>query len=458
MSKKVLIISTSIRPNSNSELLANAFADGARKSGNEVELVSLKDKTIGFCKGCLACQKLGRCVVKDDANEITEKLLNAEVVVWATPIYYYEMSGQMKTMIDRANSLYPRDYQFRDVYLLMTAAEDEEYVDEGACKGLQGWIDCFEKTQFAGKIFAGGYDTPKSIEGSDKLKKAYEMGKAAVITSGALKGFVSISPQWAGMDIDSLTEICKSAYSDDELEKIEHESKIQSGEEHSKVLSMEFNGYQVPNGVFFLNNSMPALTISPRSIKFNKAAHRKINSEYVEFLFHPILKTVALRSCDESALNAFPLNSSTSKTTEISATAFCQAIYDKMDWIKKYRFRFRGIARCREGAGIMMFYLDEPQILADKATREKYESEGKQPAVCYIPYRNCELSDENPNCNQTAGFGITMAMRKRRDALMNDIRKSDIETSSIAVINPKIGIIPTKEEVREELDNLLLSM
>lgn len=142
------------------------------------ELVSLKDKTIGFCKGCLACQKLGRCVVKDDANEITEKLLNAEVVVWATPIYYYEMSGQMKTMIDRANSLYPRDYQFRDVYLLMTAAEDEEYVDEGACKGLQGWVDCFEKTQFAGKIFAGGYDTPKSIEGSDKLKKAYEMGKA----------------------------------------------------------------------------------------------------------------------------------------------------------------------------------------------------------------------------------------------------------------------------------------
>ena len=178
MSKKVLIISTSIRPNSNSELLANAFADGARESGNEVELVSLKDKTISFCKGCLACQKLGRCVINDDANEITEKLLNAEVVVWATPIYYYEMSGQMKTMIDRANSLYSQDYQFREVFLLMTAAEDEEYVDEGTCKGLQGWIDCFEKTQFAGKVFAGGYDTPKSIEGSDKLKKAYEMGKA----------------------------------------------------------------------------------------------------------------------------------------------------------------------------------------------------------------------------------------------------------------------------------------
>ena len=136
MAKKVLIISTSIRPGSNSEILANAFADGARASGNEVEIVSLRDKTIGFCRGCFACQKLGHCVIKDDANEITEKLLGAEVVVWATPIYYYEMCGQMKTIIDRANSLFPRDYQFRDVYLLSVAAEDEDYTDEGASKGL----------------------------------------------------------------------------------------------------------------------------------------------------------------------------------------------------------------------------------------------------------------------------------------------------------------------------------
>lgn len=178
MSKKVLIISTSIRPSSNSELLAKAFADGARESGNDVELVTLKNKAIGFCKGCLACQKLGRCVINDDANEITEKMLSAEVIVWATPIYYYEMSGQMKTMIDRANSLFPQDYQFRDIYLLSTAAEDESYVDEGAVKGLQGWIDCFEKARFAGTIFAGGYSAPKDIENSEKLKEAFEMGKS----------------------------------------------------------------------------------------------------------------------------------------------------------------------------------------------------------------------------------------------------------------------------------------
>ena len=59
MSKKVLIISTSVRNNSNSEALANAFAEGAREAGNEVETVSLQGKTIAFCKGCLACQKAG---------------------------------------------------------------------------------------------------------------------------------------------------------------------------------------------------------------------------------------------------------------------------------------------------------------------------------------------------------------------------------------------------------------
>ena len=149
MAKKVLIISTSIRTGSNSEILANAFADGARASGNEVEIVSLRDKTISFCRGCFACQKLGHCVIKDDANEITEKLLGAEVVVWATPIYYYEMCGQMKTMIDRANSLFSRDYQFRDVYLLSVAAENEDYTDEGAVKGLQGWADAGGRTGYA---------------------------------------------------------------------------------------------------------------------------------------------------------------------------------------------------------------------------------------------------------------------------------------------------------------------
>lgn len=180
MAKKVLVISTSIRGNSNSEKLAEAFADGAKAAGNEVELISLKNKTIAFCKGCLACQQTGHCVIKDDANAITDKMLVADVVAWATPIYYYEMSGQMKTMIDRANSLFPKDYKFRDVYLLTAAAEDEPDVDEGAVHGLKGWIACFEKARFAGKICACGVGAPGEIKGNAKLAEAYEMGKGIV--------------------------------------------------------------------------------------------------------------------------------------------------------------------------------------------------------------------------------------------------------------------------------------
>ena len=75
MSKKVLIISTSLRENSNSDSLADAFMDGVKESGNSVEKINLKDKHISFCKGCLACQKSGRCVINDDAIEITEKMI-----------------------------------------------------------------------------------------------------------------------------------------------------------------------------------------------------------------------------------------------------------------------------------------------------------------------------------------------------------------------------------------------
>ena len=177
MTKKVLIIETSLRSGSNSDRLAERFAEGAKEAGNEVEIVTLKGKTIGFCTGCFACQKTGSCVVRDDANEITEKILGADVIVWATPIYYYEMSGQMKTMIDRANSLYSRDYQFREVYLLSCAAEDEDYVDRNAVGGVKGWVDCFEKAEFKGTVFAGGVNERGDIEGHKTLEEAYCLGK-----------------------------------------------------------------------------------------------------------------------------------------------------------------------------------------------------------------------------------------------------------------------------------------
>lgn len=176
MSKKILVISTSLRNNSNSEILADSFINGAKSAGNDVDKITLKDKNIAFCKGCLSCQKTKKCVINDDAIGIADKMCDADVIVFATPIYYYEMSGQMKTLLDRANSLFARDYHFRDVYMLLTAAEDGDYVPEKAVSGLGGWIDCFEKARLAGTVFAGGVDNAGTITNHSMLHKAYEMG------------------------------------------------------------------------------------------------------------------------------------------------------------------------------------------------------------------------------------------------------------------------------------------
>ena len=86
MSKTVLVLSTSPRKGGNSDALADAFVRGAQKAGNQVEKITLYDKTIGFCKGCLSCQNTQRCIIRDDADAITQKMLAADVLAFATPI------------------------------------------------------------------------------------------------------------------------------------------------------------------------------------------------------------------------------------------------------------------------------------------------------------------------------------------------------------------------------------
>ena len=142
-----------------------------------MEHISLKGKNIGFCIGCLACQNTQRCVTNDDAVEIAEKVKNSDTLVFATPIYYYEMSGQMKTLLDRANPLYGSGYRFSDIYMLTSAAEADEDVPSRAVSGLEGWIACFERARLAGTVFAGGVNDPGEIAGHPSLAKAYDMGR-----------------------------------------------------------------------------------------------------------------------------------------------------------------------------------------------------------------------------------------------------------------------------------------
>ena len=175
--KKILIVSTSPRVNSNSEALAKAFAQGVQEAGHEAELISLRGKTVNFCRGCFVCQEKLRCVIRDDADEICRKALHADVLVFATPIYYYEMSGQLKTLLDRLNPLFPSDYAFRDVFLLTAAAEDEESVPQRAISGLEGWVACFERARLAGTVFMGGVTAAGEQPEHPALEQACRMGR-----------------------------------------------------------------------------------------------------------------------------------------------------------------------------------------------------------------------------------------------------------------------------------------
>lgn len=178
MSKKILVLSTSPRMGGNSETLADAFIKGAKEAGHEAGKICLYDKRIEFCKGCLACQTTGKCILHDDAEEIVARMKEADVLVFATPIYFYEMSGQMKTLLDRTNPLFPAEYGFRDIYLLAASADEEESSMDGAVKGLEGWISCFEKSRLAGVVRGTGADKKGAIETCEEaLAAAYEMGK-----------------------------------------------------------------------------------------------------------------------------------------------------------------------------------------------------------------------------------------------------------------------------------------
>lgn len=178
MSKKVLVISTSPRKGGNSETLADRFIEGARAAGNQTEKVCLYDKGLSFCIGCLACQKTSKCILHDDMEDILEKMVSADVVAFATPIYFYEMSGQMKTFLDRTNPLFAGEYSFRDIVLLAASADEDENSMDGAVKGLEGWISCFEKARLSGIVRGTGADKKGDMNRlSDVLDEAYELGK-----------------------------------------------------------------------------------------------------------------------------------------------------------------------------------------------------------------------------------------------------------------------------------------
>lgn len=177
MNKKVLILSSSPRKNGNSDMLCNEFMRGATAAGHNAEKIFLADKKIGYCRGCGVCNSTHKCVQRDDASEILEKMLDADVIVMASPVYFYTMCGQMKTMIDRTVPCYT-DIKNKEFYFIITAADENKKLMGRTIDGFRGFTDdCLTNPIEKGIIYATGVWHIGDIEGTKYLKEAYEMGK-----------------------------------------------------------------------------------------------------------------------------------------------------------------------------------------------------------------------------------------------------------------------------------------
>lgn len=176
MNKKVLILSGSPRKNGNSDLLCEEFMRGAAESGHRVEKIRVAEKNIGFCRACYACKETGVCVIRDDMAEVLQKMIDADVLVLASPVYFYSIDAQLKAVIDRsvARWLEVKDKEF---YYIMTAADEERSSLETTLACFRGYADCVEGAKEMGVIYGMGVYEKGEIKGTKAMLEAYEMGK-----------------------------------------------------------------------------------------------------------------------------------------------------------------------------------------------------------------------------------------------------------------------------------------
>lgn len=176
MSKQVLIISSSPRRGGNSDLLCDRFLAGALEAGHKAEKIFLPEHKINYCLGCGVCNSSHVCVQKDDMKPLLEKMIKADVVVLATPVYFYSMDGQLKTFIDRTVPRYT-EISNKDFYFILSAADTEKKNLARTVEALRGFTeDCLEGAKEKGIIYGVGAWQKGEVKDTPAYKEAYEAG------------------------------------------------------------------------------------------------------------------------------------------------------------------------------------------------------------------------------------------------------------------------------------------
>lgn len=178
MSKKILILSGSPRKAGNSDVLCEQFKQGAQKAGFEVEKIFINDKKINACVACYVCRGTGKCAFKDDMEEILGKMVQADVLVLASPVYFYSINGQIKTLIDRTVARYT-EIRNKEFYYIITAADTSIAMMQRSIECFRGFADCLAGSREKGIVYGVGAWNKGEIQGTKAMQEAYQMGKEA---------------------------------------------------------------------------------------------------------------------------------------------------------------------------------------------------------------------------------------------------------------------------------------
>ena len=176
----IVILVGSVRKNGNTAQLAQRFAEGAAKNNN-VEIVSVADYNVNPCIGCNSCftREGNQCFQNDDMVQIYEKLRNANIVVIASPVYFYGISAQLKAIVDRLHTPMRNTFHIKKLGLLLVGAVQLPNLFDPILMQYQMVLDFFE-LESIGTVLVRGVKDIGGIEGSSSLEEAYELGSSLV--------------------------------------------------------------------------------------------------------------------------------------------------------------------------------------------------------------------------------------------------------------------------------------
>lgn len=176
MTKKILILSGSPRKQGNSDLLCDEFMRGALEAGHTVEKIRVQEKKVAYCTACYACRDTGNCAIKDDMAEIMEKMIACDIMVLASPVYFYSIDAQLKAVIDRSVCRWT-EVKNKEMYYIMTAADGEKESMDTTLACFRGYADCVEGAVEKGIIYGTGVYHAGEIKDTKCMQEAYMMGK-----------------------------------------------------------------------------------------------------------------------------------------------------------------------------------------------------------------------------------------------------------------------------------------